>query len=166
MFRGHHRKVRLLFGLSDIVLTTLAFELAYWIRVALNAYPIPFEHDFFLETPVQVLLIGWSMAVWVALGTWWQTYDRIDASHPRVIVRDAFRQCAVGTVSVVLFEFLLRLDLSRSFLGVFAVLCCALICLFRLNAGRVLGMVRREFGASGLLKSKCDISSGRLPRST
>ena len=29
MFRGHHRKVRLLFGLSDLVLIAAAFVLAY-----------------------------------------------------------------------------------------------------------------------------------------
>jgi exopolysaccharide biosynthesis polyprenyl glycosylphosphotransferase len=147
VFRGHHRKVRLLFGLSDIVLTALAFQIAYWTRVALGAHIVPFEHDFYLTAPVQVLLLGWSMVVWVALGMWWEIYDRIDAAHPRVILRDAFRQCLLGAVLVVLFEFVLRLDLSRSFLAMFAVAAWALLCVFRLNAGRILGAVRREFGA-------------------
>ena len=147
MFRGHHRKVRLLFGLSDIVLIALAFFLAYWARVALGAHTVPFEHDFFLVAPVQVLLLGWSMVVWVALGIWWQTYGRIDSAHPRVILLDAFRQCLLGAVSVVLLEFALRLDLSRAFLAMFAALTWVLLCLFRLNASRILGMVRREFGA-------------------
>ena len=147
VFRGHHRKVRLLFGLSDIVLTALAFELAYRLRIAFNTHVVRFEHDFALTPPVYVLLLGWSMTVWVALGIWWQIYDRIDAAHRRVIVSDAFRQCLVGAVSIVLFEFALRLDLSRSFVAAFAALSWALLCLFRLNAGRVLGIVRREFGA-------------------
>jgi exopolysaccharide biosynthesis polyprenyl glycosylphosphotransferase len=147
VFRGHHRRVRLLFGLSDIVLTALAFQIAYWTRIAMNAHPIPFEHEFFLLFPIQVLLMGGSMAVWVALGIWWQTYDRIDAAHPQVILRDAFRQCLVGAAAIVLFEFTLRLDLSRSFLTMFAALTWVLLCAFRLNAGRLLGMVRREFGA-------------------
>jgi hypothetical protein len=63
------------------------------------------------------------------------------------ILRDAFRQSLVGGAAVVLFEFLLRLDLSRSFLGMFVVVAWMLLCLFRLNAGRMLGLVRREFGA-------------------
>ena len=147
MFRGHHRKVRLLFGLSDIVLIALAFLLAYKARLALGAHTVPFEHDFYLPAPVRVLLLGWSIVVWVALGVWWQTYDRIDAAHRRVILSDAFRQCALGAVSVVLFEFALRLDLSRAFLAMFAALTWVLLCLFRLNAGRLLGLVRREFGA-------------------
>ncbi len=145
MFRGHHRKVRLLFGLSDIVLTALAFFIAYRVRVALDH--VPLEHDFYLVAPVQVLLLGWSVVVWVAVGMWWQIYDRIDAADSRVIMRDTFRQCLLATVVIVLFEFALRLDLSRSFLAMFAVFAWVLQCLFRLNAGRVLGMMRREFGA-------------------
>jgi exopolysaccharide biosynthesis polyprenyl glycosylphosphotransferase len=147
VFRGHHRKVRLLFGLSDIVLIALAFFLAYRARLALGSHVVPFEHDFYLLAPVQVLLLGWSMVVWVALGIWWQTYGRIDLARPRVILLDAFRQCLLGAISVVLLEFALRLDLSRAFLTMFAALTWVLLCLFRLNASRILGLVRREFGA-------------------
>ncbi len=74
-------------------------------------------------------------------------YDRIDTGHPRIILRDAFRQCLLGSFSIVLFEFLLRLDLSRTFLGFLATYALILLCLFRLNAGRILGMVRRGFMA-------------------
>jgi exopolysaccharide biosynthesis polyprenyl glycosylphosphotransferase len=147
VFRGHHRKVRLLFGLSDIVLTAAAFLIAYWVRVALDAYTVPFEHDFHLTAPVQVLLLGWSIVVWVAVGMSWQIYDRIDAAHPRIILRDTFRQCLLGAAAIVLFEFALRLDLSRSFLGMFAAFAWVLLSLFRLNASRILRMMRREFGA-------------------
>ena len=144
VFRGHHRKVRLLFGISDIVLTALAFLLAYRARVLLDH--VPLEHDFHLDAPVLVLLLGGSMITWVAIGRWWQIYDRIDAAHPRIILRDTFRQCLLGAAAIVLFEFALRLDLSRSFLAMFAGFNWALLCVFRLNAGRILGMMRREFG--------------------
>jgi len=144
VFRGHHRKVRLLFGISDILLTGLAFLLAYRARVLLDH--VPLEHDFHLAAEVLVLLLGGSMITWVAIGTWWQIYDRIDAAHPRIILRDTFRQCLLGAVAIVLFEFALRLDLSRSFLAMFAGFNWALLCVFRLNAGRILGMMRRGFG--------------------
>ena len=69
------------------------------------------------------------MLVWVALGYWWELYDHIDAAHPRVILRDAFRQCLVGAASLILFEYLQRLDLSRSFVALVrrirAGSCCA-----------------------------------------
>ena len=143
MFRGHRRKARLLFSVTDIVLLAVAFELAYWIRSRLA-----FEHNFFLEPPRVALLIGWSMLVWVGLGYWWEIYDRIDAASPPVILRDAFRQSLLGWALVVLLQYLLRLDLSRSFLGLFAAFSWILICLARLNAGRLLGAVRGRFGVS------------------
>jgi exopolysaccharide biosynthesis polyprenyl glycosylphosphotransferase len=47
----------------------------------------------------------------------------------------------------VLFEYVLRLDLSRSFLGLFAAYAWVLLLLFRLTAGRVVGVIRRGFAA-------------------
>ena len=142
MFRGHRRKARILFGLSDIVIVALAFELAYTTRVRMEL-----DHTFFLAPTVKALLLGWSMVVWVALGYWWELYDRIDAAHPRVILRDVFRQCLLGAAFLILFEYLRRLDLSRSFVLLFASYAWVLLCLFRLNAGRVMRVVRREFGS-------------------
>jgi len=147
VFRGHHRKVRLLFGISDVLLTALAFALAYQIRFSWAGRVPGFDREFFLTRPVIVLLLGWSMVVWVALAAWWEIYDRIGAAHPRVILRDTFRQCLLGSASIVLLEFLLRLDLSRPFLGLFALFAWVFLCLFRLNAGRLLGMFRRGFMA-------------------
>ncbi len=147
MFRAHHRRVRIFFGVSDAILVVAAFVAAYWIRASLNERAAGFEREFFLTVPVAVLLAGYSVAMWLALGAWWQIYDRIDAAHKRVILRDAFRQCLVGAAAVVLLQFLLRLELSRSFLGIFAITAWMLLCLFRLNASRLLGAFRREFGA-------------------
>src|SRR5260370_33025941 len=143
MFRGHHRKVRMLFGLSDLLLIGWAFKLEYATRVGLEL-----GHEFFLSAPIQGLLMGWSMLVWVVLGYWWELYDRIDAAHPRVILRDAFRQCLTATALLILFEYLQRLELSRPFVAIFAVYAWVLLCLFRLNAGRILRLARREFGAA------------------
>jgi exopolysaccharide biosynthesis polyprenyl glycosylphosphotransferase len=147
VFRAHRRRVRVFFGFADIVLVGLAFQIAYWTRVALSASAPAFEREFFLTPAVWVLLTGFSMLIWIALGAWWEIYDHIDATHPRVILRDAFRQCAVGATAMVLLQYLLRLNLSRSFLGIFAISAWILLCLFRLNAGRWLRLFRREFGA-------------------
>jgi exopolysaccharide biosynthesis polyprenyl glycosylphosphotransferase len=141
MFRGHHRQVRILFGVSDILLIGVAFQLAYATRIRLEL-----THEFFITAPIQGLLMGWSMLIWVALGYWWELYDRIDVAHPRVILRDVFRQCLTGTALLILFEYLQRMDLSRPFVALFAAYAWVLLCLFRLNAGRVLRLVRREFG--------------------
>jgi exopolysaccharide biosynthesis polyprenyl glycosylphosphotransferase len=150
VFSRQHRKARALFALSDIVLTTAAFEAAYQIRIRLESVPAfrstVFEHNFYLNVPVKALLLGFAALVWVALGYWLSVYEKLDSAHPRVILRDAFRQCAAGIVAVVVLEFTLRLDLSRSFLALFAVLSWTLICLFRLNSGSLVGLIRREFG--------------------
>lgn len=142
MFPGDHRRVRILYGTADLVVIAAAFLTAYWFRQNLNL-----DRPFFLSRATQVSLLLWSMVAWVAVASWFEIYDRIEGSHPRVILRDAFRQSLVGGVALVLFEFLWRLDLSRSFVAFFAVLVWVFLCLFRLNAGRILGAVRREFAA-------------------
>ena len=142
MFRGHHSKARILFAIADIILVALAFELAYATRARLELV-----NEFYLTEPAKALLLGWSMLTWVALAYWWELYDRIDSAHPRVILRDAFRQCVFGVASVVLFEYLRRMELSRPFVALFAAYAWVLLCLFRLNAGRVLRVLRREFGS-------------------
>ncbi len=143
MFRGHRRKVRTVFGILDILIVGVAFELAYWTRVHLELV-----HNFFLTPPVEALLLGWSAVIWVALGYWWDLYDRIDAAHPRVILRDAFRQCLTGAASVILFEYLRRMELSRAFVALFAAYAWVLLCLVRLNGGRILRMMGGEFGSA------------------
>jgi exopolysaccharide biosynthesis polyprenyl glycosylphosphotransferase len=142
VFSRHHRKVRLLFGLSDVVLTVIAFEAAYLTRQLL-----PFYWEFYLPVPTKALLLGVVMLGWVLLGYWLNVYDRLDAAHPRVILRDTFRQCALGSICIILFEFTMRLDLSRVFLSLICVYSWILLCLFRLRAGRLVGVIRREFGA-------------------
>jgi exopolysaccharide biosynthesis polyprenyl glycosylphosphotransferase len=142
VFSRHHRKVQVLFAFSDILLTALAFEAAYQTRAHLQ-----FEKIFFLTVPVKALLLGYSILVWVALGYWFTIYEKLDSAHPRIILRDTFRQCTLGTVAVVLFEYALRLDLSRFFLALFACYGWAALCLFRLKAGSLVGLIRREFGA-------------------
>lgn len=144
MFRGHHRKIRILFGIADIVLISIAFELGYSTRVNLPH----FEHVFSLPPTVKMLLLGWSLVVWVGLGYWWDLYDRVDSAHPRIILRDAFRQCLLGAASLILFEYARRFELSRTFVGLFATYAWILLCLFRLNAGRIFRAVRRGFGSA------------------
>jgi len=143
VFRGHHRKVRILFGFADVLIVALAFQLAYWTRARLTL-----EHYFTVAPAERALLLTWSLVVWVALGLWWEVYDRIDAADIRVLLRDTFRQCLLGAASIVLLEYLLRLDLSRSFVGLFAAWSWVLLSLFRLNAGRALRAILREFGSS------------------
>jgi exopolysaccharide biosynthesis polyprenyl glycosylphosphotransferase len=142
MFSRSHRKVKLLFALADVLLTALAFEAAYQLRVWL-----PFEQIFYLTVPVKALLLGTACLVWPLAGYWLNVYERLDSALPRRILRDSFRQSILGGIAIVMVEFALRLDLSRAFLSFFVVFSWILLCLFRLNAGHLIGWIRREFGA-------------------
>jgi len=139
---ARHRKARVLFGLSDIILAALAFEAAYQTRAVLRL-----EHDFFLTVEHKALILGFSLSAWVTIGLWLDIYEKLDSGHPRVILRDAAAQCAYGALGLVVFEYLLRLDLSRFFVALFAAYAWTFLVLFRLTAGRVVGVIRREFAA-------------------
>ncbi len=142
MFSGHQQKSKLLFGLSDIVLTVAAFGAAYASRVW-----APFERQFFLGRVETVLLLGFSALAWVGMGIWLNVYERLESGHPRTILRDSIRQSFAGLTAVVVLEYLLRLDLSRPFLALFGVYSCVFLCVFRLSMGRMVGVLRKEFGA-------------------
>jgi hypothetical protein len=87
------------------------------------------------------------LAAWVTIGLWLEVYEKLDIGNPRVILRDAARQCAYGALCMIVFEYVFRLDLSRFFLVLFSVYAWVLLLLFRLTAGRVVGVIRREFAA-------------------
>ncbi len=138
MFSRRHQKTKLLFGMSDVLLTAGAFTAAYESRVLL-----PLERDFYLSFEVKALLLGFSLLAWVAMGLWLNVYERLDAGNPKVILRDSFHQALLGMMCVVIFQYMLRLDLSRPFLGLFCAYSWVLLCAFRLMAGRVVMAVRR-----------------------
>jgi exopolysaccharide biosynthesis polyprenyl glycosylphosphotransferase len=142
MFSRQHRKARVLFGLSDILLTALAFEAAYQTRLLLHL-----DRVFFFTVPVKALILGYSLAEWVIIGLWLGVYDKLDSGDPRIVLRDSWRQCGYGAICLVIFEYLMRLDLSRSFMAFFVGYSWILLLVFRLTAGRLVGVVRREFGA-------------------
>jgi exopolysaccharide biosynthesis polyprenyl glycosylphosphotransferase len=144
VFSPYRRKVKVLFGLSDILVTALAFEAAYQSR-----FWLPFERAFYLIVPVKALLLGFSVLAWVLIGFWLNVYDRLDSAHPRVVVRDSLKQTALGITALAVFQYLLRLEfpLSRSFLALFAFDSWVMLCAFRLAAGKLAVMIRRKFGA-------------------
>src|SRR6266567_8474973 len=136
-----NRKARVLFGLSDIALTALSFWAAYETRAWLQL-----ERDFSLEFYTRTLLLSFSFLSSLLIGLWLQVYDRLDSGAPRIILRDTFRQCSYAAICLVVFEFALRLELSRPFLALFAGYSWVLLCLFRLSAGSLVGVVRHKFG--------------------
>ena len=146
MFSRHYRTVKAVFGFTDVILTSLAFILAYETRARLH-----FQQVFYLDFRAAVLLLTISVLCWIGIGYWFNIYEKLDSAHSRVVLRDTFRQCALGAVCVVVAEYTLRLEpyeLSRPFVALFALYAWILLCLFRINAARVIGAVRRRFGTA------------------
>jgi len=56
MFRGQTRKLKILFGIADAVLTAAAFTLACNVREY-----APLEHRYFLTPDVRTLLLGFCL---------------------------------------------------------------------------------------------------------
>jgi exopolysaccharide biosynthesis polyprenyl glycosylphosphotransferase len=141
MFR-HQRNARALFALSDVALAALAFEIAYLARAIQHWHFL-----FFLAAEQKVLVLGFSMVAWVTIGWWLGVYDKLDSAHPGAILRDAARQCVYGGLCLLVFQYALRMELSRFFLVLYSALIWVLLAIFRLTAGRVAGVLRREFSA-------------------
>jgi exopolysaccharide biosynthesis polyprenyl glycosylphosphotransferase len=147
MFSRQYRKVKVIFGLSDLLLTSLAFLAAYQTRLLLNFRGL-FYWVFYIDFPIGSLLLVLSALCWVVIGYWLNVYEKLDSANPRTVLRDTFRQCALGAITLVIGEFLLRLDLSRFFVLLYAAYAWVFLCLFRINAARVIGALRTEFGAA------------------
>jgi exopolysaccharide biosynthesis polyprenyl glycosylphosphotransferase len=103
------------------------------------------EHIFYLTTQQKVLVLGSAMVSLVGIALWLEIYEKLDTAHPGIILSDSFRQCVFGAVCLVILEYAVRLELSRPFLLLFWTYTWALMLLFRLTAGRVVGVLRREF---------------------
>jgi exopolysaccharide biosynthesis polyprenyl glycosylphosphotransferase len=147
MFSRHYRKVKAILGFTDSILISLAFIAAYQSRFRLN-FEKPFHWVFYIDVRVAVLLLLVSVVSWIAIGYWFNIYEKLDSAHPSVVLRDTFRQCFLGAICLVSSEYMLRLDLSRFFVLLFATYSWILLCLFRINAARVIGTVRRKFGTA------------------
>ena len=147
MFSRHYRRVKAIFGLIDSILVCIAFLAAYQTRIFLNFERL-LRFNFRIDPPIAILLLGISIASWLAVGYWFNIYEKLDSAHPNVVLRDTLRQCVLGAACLVIAEYVLRLDLSRFFVAIFALYAWILLCLFRINAARAIGAVRKQFGTA------------------
>lgn len=127
MFTRQQAKLRPLLLLADLLLVWAAFHLAYLTRQNL-----PLERVFFLSGPVRALLLAAGLAGWVLAGLWVRAYDQILATGWTRILSRAFQQCAIAVTALVFVEYTQRLDLSRPFLGLWALYALILLVLVRL----------------------------------
>ncbi|MBI1354568.1 MAG: exopolysaccharide biosynthesis polyprenyl glycosylphosphotransferase [Acidobacteria bacterium] len=142
MFDHHKQKAVLLFAAADVILTLLAFEAAYQTRALL-----PLPRTFFINAPLKALLLGVILALWLALGRSIGVYERLYGADTRAALYDTLRQVFFGVLGLTTFMFLLRLDISRPFIGLFLLYNLVLLATYRAAAGRLRGYIRKQFGA-------------------
>lgn len=132
----------MLFAVVDAICTAVSFVAAYETRASLDGTLT----EFYLLPLTVVILLGFSVVAWVGLGYWLWVYEHMNSAKLTKIVGDTLKQCLLGAVCVILFEFLLRLDLSRGFLIIFCFYNAILLSIFRLNSKRIAHAFQREFG--------------------
>lgn len=144
MFSRRQRKLRVLFGLADAVLTLLAFEAAYYTRTHL-----PLERPFFFTLDFRLLLEGFAILAVPVLGLWLRVYDRLDTAGPRRVLADVVRQCTPAVAAIVLLQYVVHREfpVSRLFLALLGLYLSVLLALFRLSGRKLARAASREFGA-------------------
>lgn len=128
MFTRQQAKLKPFLIVADLLLIWAAFAAAYLIRQGL-----PLERQFFLSPSVRTLLLLAGLAAWLLSGLWVRAYDEILATRALRILARAFQQSAIAVTALVFVEYTQRLDLSRPFLGLWALMTFVL-----LGAGRLL----------------------------
>jgi exopolysaccharide biosynthesis polyprenyl glycosylphosphotransferase len=142
MFRSQTRKLKILFGFADAVLTVAAFTLAYNVR----EYS-PLKNPFFLTPDVRTLLLGFCLLTWVGFGYWLDVYGKLESVRIRVILADSVRQAGSSALALVVLVYATKLDISRVFLGLFIVTSWVFLLWFRIATRNFVSYVSREFGA-------------------
>ena len=142
VYSRRQRKLRLFFGLADAALVWAAYELAYQTRSGWHL-----ARQFYIDTPMKYLLLLVAALAFLGAAAWFGTYERLESARRRDVVKETLRQTLFAVVIVVLTQFLLRLDVSRAFLGLFGALACLGLLVFRWNAGPLLRWFRQRFGA-------------------
>ncbi len=133
MFRSHQRKTKILFGLSDAVLTFFAFEIAYWVRESL-----PLQRNFFLRPDTKALLLVYSVLTWVVAGYWLNVSGRIDSARISTILRETLRQVGYSALGLTIFlvfgHAIGDQNLARGFLLLFFAISWFLLASFHIAA--------------------------------
>jgi exopolysaccharide biosynthesis polyprenyl glycosylphosphotransferase len=142
MFRSQKRKLKILFGLADAILTAGAFTFAYNVREY-----APLKLRFFLTPDVYTLLLGFCLLAWVASGYWLDVYGKLESVRAGVIFSDSVRQVGSSALALLVLVFATKLDISRFFLGLFIVTSWFFLVCFRIATRNLVTSVSHKLGA-------------------
>ena len=75
MFSRHQRKTLVLLRLADLALLLASYLLAFQLRLRL-----PFENNFAVAGPIQLVLIAWAGVTWFLLARWTGLHERLESA--------------------------------------------------------------------------------------
>ena len=143
MFSRRSKVLGLGLALADLVVTAIAFELAYILRQHLSA--LPDLKLFYLERGIAVGLLVSVLVIWWVVGAALGVYRRAELFDAQRIARDTVRQAFLSTIILMGWLYLLKLgDVSRLFVLFFVFLNTLLLLVCRLSARSVRRLRRRD----------------------
>ena len=142
MFRSQTRKLKILFGFVDALLTAAAFTLAYSVREY-----APLKNQFFLTPDVRTLLLGYCLLTWVGFGYWFNVYGKLEFVRLRVIFSDSIRQVGASALALIVLVFVRKMDISRVFLSLFIGSSWLFLFWFRIASRNFMSYASRRMGA-------------------
>lgn len=142
MFTRRTRLLWLVFGISDLILLAISFEIAYLIRSRLNFAEFTL---FFLSPAMATGLLFISGALWASTGMALGVYRRMASLDGKYMLRDTLYQSFWLAVALATVLYLLKLGhISRAFIALLIVINYVFQATYRLSAGKMRRFVQRE----------------------
>ena len=141
MFTRRARFLWLVFGISDLILLAISFEIAYLIRSRL-----PEMRLFYLSPAVAAGLLFTAATFWASSGMVLGVYRRLESFDARRMIPDTLYQSFWLAVALATAICLLKLgEISRSFVGLFLFVNLLFQLTYRLSARKMRRFLQREF---------------------
>jgi exopolysaccharide biosynthesis polyprenyl glycosylphosphotransferase len=130
----------MVFGIFDLILLAISFEIAYLIRSHLPNLTL-----FYLPPAVAAALLFTTGALWATTGLVLNVYRRLESFDARRIVRDTVYQSFWLAVALGTAIYLLKLgEISRSFVVLLVFINFAFQVIYRMSAGRMHRFLQRK----------------------
>ena len=141
MFTRRARLLWLVFGISDLILLAISFEIAYLIRSHL-----PDMLLFYLPPGVAVGLLAIACVLWASTGMVMGVYRRLDSYRAGRMIRDTLYQSFWLAVALATAIYIFKLgEISRAFVVLLILLNGMFQVVYRLSAGKMRRLLQRNF---------------------
>src|SRR5690242_15546265 len=142
MFTRRARLLWLVFGVSDLILLAISFEIAYLVRSHISDMTL-----FYLSPAMATGLLFVAGVLWASTGMGLGVYRRMELLDGKYMMRDTLHQSFWLTAALATVLYLLKLgDISRAFIALLILVNCLFQATYRLSAGKMRRFLQREVG--------------------